>query len=505
MTHPLELIHPRNLKHLSHTLQDLIATQLWAKVILGMLMGFTTGIILSPDYGLVSEATATAIGSWLVLPGNIFLTIIQMIVIPLVLASVIRGIAASGSTEQLKHTGLRLVAYFLFTTTIAISIGILVTLLVQPGSHIDTDAFSLTSSRTDGVEQVIEERAFSVAEIPDALVNILPANPFSAAVEMNMLQIVLFSIVLGLALISIKPEQSKPLLELLGSLQSVVMRVVRWVMTLAPYAVFGFIAQVTMQTGVEALQGIGMYVGTVLFGLLLLLLFYLLIVLVVARMSPWHFLRAVRQAQLLAFSTNSSVAVLPVTLRTVEEELKVRPSTAQFVLPIGATVNMDGTALFHGAATLFLTQVYGIEVGIGMLLVLVATAIGASIGTPATPGVGIVILSVVLAGVGVPVEGVALIVGVDRVLELFRTTTNVTGDMVASLVLDRFTKAKQSYEEEVETQEQIEKVQEETGEDVVTGSFSRPGVFERILHVFDHRTHTKDSPTQDPTSSKDDY
>jgi len=209
----------------------------------------------------------------------------------------------------------------------------------------------------------------------------------------------------------------------------------------------------------------------VLCGLLCLLVFYMVIVFMVGRINPWRFLQAVRQVQLLAFSTNSSVAVLPVSMQTAEEKLQVRPSTAQFVLPIGATVNMDGTALFHGAATLFLTQVYGIEVGFGMLLALVVTAIGASIGTPATPGVGIIILSVVLSGVGVPVEGVALIVGVDRILELFRTATNVTGDIVASVVIDRFVEAPETYEQEIQSQAAIEAVQAEHDEDVVTGSY----------------------------------
>ncbi|MFW6210289.1 MAG: dicarboxylate/amino acid:cation symporter, partial [Patescibacteria group bacterium] len=263
--------------------------------------------------------------------------------------------------------------------------------------------------------------------------------------------------------------QAKPLLEFLGSLQSVVMRIVSWVMRLAPYAVFGFIAQVTMQTGLSALFGIGFYALTILLGLTTLMIFYLVVVFVLGRIRPGRFLRAARELQLLAFSTNSSVAVMPVTMRTAEEKLGVRPSTAQFVVPIGATVNMDGTALFHGAATLFLTQVYGIEVGLGMLITLVATAIGASIGTPATPGVGIIILSVVLSGVGIPIEGIALIIGIDRVLELFRTATNVTGDLVAATVIDRYITGAQTHEEERAIQAQIDAAVAQTGEEVLTG------------------------------------
>ena len=468
MSHPLELIYPRNLKHLASSLDGLVRTHLWARVLLGMVLGLEVGILLGPSLALVSGETANLIAAWLVLPGNIFLTIIQMIVVPLVVASVIRGIAASGSMEQLKSTGVRLLIYFLCTTTIAITIGIAASTLVQPGTYVDNSALTTGDVATGAIEENIEGTSLSFHELPNALVSILPDNPLSAAVEMNMLQVVLFSIIFGLALVSLKPEKSKPLLELLGSLQSVVMRVVSWVMHLAPYAVFGFMAQVAIETGFSALLGIGVYVATILGGLLALICFYLIVVATLGGISPGRFLAAARPVQLLAFSTNSSVAVMPLTMKTAEEKLGVRLSTAQFVAPIGATVNMDGTALFHGAATLFLTQVYGLEVGIGMLVALVATAIGASIGTPATPGVGIVILSVVLTSVGVPLEGVALIIGVDRVLELFRTAVNVTGDLTASVVVDRFVPSTRTYEEEVAAQSQVEKVAERTGEDVVT-------------------------------------
>jgi Na+/H+-dicarboxylate symporter len=473
MSQALGLVHPRNLKHLSHYVTNLLASELWAKVLVGMVLGFAVGFLLSPTAALVSSSTATTIGNWLVLPGNIFLTIIQMIVVPLVVASVIRGIAASGSTEQLRTTGLKLIVYFLCTTTIAITIGVGMSMVLQPGALIDDSAFTLDDQQVaDNIASNVEEETLNLAELPSAVVSILPANPLSAAVEMQMLQIVLFSVIFGLALVSLRPENAKPLLDLLGSLQYVVMKVVNWVMHLAPYAVFGFIAQVTMQTGLDALLGIGFYTLTILAAILTLIVFYVLVVFVLARVSPWRFLSAAREVQLLAFSTNSSVAVMPLTMRTAEEKLNVRPSTAQFVIPIGATVNMDGTALFHGAATLFLTQVYGIEMGIGMLLALVATAIGASIGTPATPGVGIIILSVVLSSVGIPVEGVALIVGIDRVLELFRTATNVTGDLAAATVIDRLIRSGPSYKEELATQSAIEAKQDATGEDVVTGEFA---------------------------------
>lgn len=471
MTQPLALIHPRNLKHLSVHLQELVREQLWLQVVIGMVLGLTVGFYLSPTVGLVSETVADGIANWLALPGTIFLTLIQMIVIPLILASVVRGIAANGSVEQLRSSGLRLVLYFLATTTIAITIGLGITMLIAPGTYTPSDSFEKEVVALETEE--VPATSISLANAPAAFVSVLPNNPVSAAANQEMLQIVIFSIIFGLALVSIPPAKSAPLLELLGSLQSVVMRVVGWVMHLAPYAVFGFMAQLAMQTGLEALVGIGVYVATILAGLTILMGVYCGIAFFIGGISPWRFLAAAREVQLLAFSTNSSVAVMPVTMRTAEEKLNVRPSTAQFVIPIGATVNMDGTALFQGAATLFLTQVYGLEVGLGMLLALVVTAIGASIGTPATPGVGIVILSVVLTGVGVPLEGVALIIGVDRILELFRTAVNVTGDLVASVVIDRFSPHAASHEEEFAYEQKAETMRAKSGDDVITGDIAK--------------------------------
>lgn len=487
MKNPLSAIHPRNIKHLSFYLESLIESYLWAKVLLGMILGISVGILLGPSVGLVNKETAHAIGSWLVLPGNIFLTMIQMIVIPLVVASVIRGIASSSGLDQLKKIGSRLIIYFLCTTVVAVTIGIGLALLIKPGAYIDINAIVSQDSVREA-ENVAKEQASSGQQsLPENVVSIIPENPFSAAVEMDMLGIVIFSLIFGIALISIEPKQSKPLLDLLGSLQSVVMRVIKWVMKLAPFAVFGFMAQVTLQTGLESMVGLGVYIGVVLLGLSLMLLVYMLVVLFVGGVSPWKFLAGVREAQLLAFSTNSSVAVMPVSIKVAEEKFKVRPSIAQFVIPIGATVNMDGTALFHGIATLFLTQAYGMDIAFSAILALVATVIGASIGTPATPGVGMVMLSAVLSSAGIPLAGIALIIGVDRVLELFRTVTNVSGDIVASIVMNKITPNTQSYEEELEEQRAVESVQEKTGEDVLTGEIetkNQHGLLYKLFHPF---------------------
>jgi Na+/H+-dicarboxylate symporter len=216
------------------------------------------------------------------------------------------------------------------------------------------------------------------------------------------------------------------------------MTVVRWAMLLAPIAVFGLMARLTSQIGLEALVSMGFYVGTVLLGLLIMLVLYLVGLLISTGQSPVEFIRATRELLLLAFSTSSSAAVMPLSIKTAEEALQVRPSIAQFVIPLGATINMTGTALYQGVAAMFLAQVYGVDIGLGGMLLVVAMAVGAAIGSPGTPGVGIVILSMVLATVGIPAEGIALIMGVDRILDMSRTSVNVAGDVVAAKLMDRW-------------------------------------------------------------------
>lgn len=446
-SHPLEFLHPRSLKHLNRHLQGLIKGRLWLKILVAMLLGVAVGILLGPSVGLVDENTAEDIGNWIAMPGHIFLGMIQMIVIPLVFASIIRGLASSEDMQQVRLVGSRLVFYFLLTTTVAIAIGLGGALLVQPGQYIDSDLVQ-SLMETPAPAPVEEEIGTpTLGEVPSIVVEILPVNPLGSMIEKEMLQVVLFAIIFGLALVSISPERSEPLLELMGSVQEVSMTIVRWAMLLAPFAVFGLLAKITIQVGIDVLIGMTVYMGTVLGGLLVLLLFYLLIIKFIAGRSPWEFLKCVREVQLLAFSTSSSAAVMPLSMETAEEKLHVRPSISQFLIPLGATINMDGTALYQGVATVFLAQVFGVELSLPVLLLVVVTTVGASIGSPATPGVGIVILAMVLTSAGIPTSGIALIIGVDRILDMSRTSINVTGDLTASLVMDRWVGGKKSIAE----------------------------------------------------------
>ncbi len=465
MTNYLAKIHPRSLAHLSRHLQALIKGKLWVKILIGMGLGLIVGLIISPDTGLFKRETAQIIGSWLAMPGNIFLGLIQMVVMPLVFASVIRGIASGEDVEYLKRIGTRLVGYFIFTTTVAIIIGIGITLLIQPGTFIDADL----APQAEAPEITMEEAPDTIGleGLPDVVVQLLPENPLGAMVERQMLHVVLFAVFIGLALISMPPKQAKPLLELMGSLQEVAMTVVRWAMVIAPLAVFGLLAQITIKVGLDAMLGMAVYVGTVILGLMILLVFYLFLANFIGKTSPRKFMGAAREVQLLAFSTSSSAAVMPLTIKTAIEKLKVRPSTAQFLIPLGTTINMDGTALYQGAATVFLAQVFGIELSIPTLLLIVVTAVGASIGSPATPGVGIVILAMVLQSAGIPTSGIALILGVDRILDMSRTALNVSGDLTASLVLDRWVGGKKSFEQQKLEEDLWEEQRKTTGDEVI--------------------------------------
>ncbi|MBD3289685.1 cation:dicarboxylase symporter family transporter [candidate division KSB1 bacterium] len=461
-------LHPKSLKHLSSHLITLVRGRLWLKVLIGMVLGIGVGLIFGEPVKLVESQTAAIIGDWVALPGQIFLTLIQMIVVPLVFASVIRGLTSSEDLDQLKKLGSRIVIYFLFTTTIAITIGVGVAFLIEPGNYVETSNTQILEEGAETVEVEAEVgKSEEDASVPELIVEILPENPLVSMVEKEMLQVVLFAIILGLALVVMAPEQAKIILELLGAIQEICMTVVRWAMLLAPLAVFGLMARITIKIGVDALLGMVAYVGAVLLGLFVLLVFYMIIITTLGRKNPFTFLKNIRDVQLLAFSTSSSAAVMPLSMETAEEKLNIRPSISQFLIPLGATINMDGTALYQGVATVFLAQVYGVDLGATALLLIIATAVGASIGSPATPGVGIVILATVLRSVGIPATGVALIIGVDRILDMSRTMLNVTGDLTACTVMDRLVGGKRSSEAEKEIEEEIEKQRQETQEDVV--------------------------------------
>lgn len=429
----------RTLKQLSDTLSHLIEGRLWLKVLIAMFAGIVTGILLGPSVGLVAPATGAVIGSWLAFPGQLFLAVIQMIVIPLVFASIIRGLAASENIEQLRRMGFVVAGYFVVTTALAAALGLWIANLIEPGTYLNPELLPDRSAII--AANTASNHAPTLSAIPEKLIGLLPGNPLDSMVKGEMLQVVVFAIMVGVALISMTKKDAQPILDLLGSLQQVCMTIVRWAMLLAPIAVFGLMAKLTSQTGAEALLGMAVYVITVLAGLALLFCGYIALVTTLTSESPRAFISAIREVMLLAFSTSSSAAVMPLSIKTAEDKLHVRQSISQFVIPLGATINMNGTALYQAIAAVFLAQVFQIEIGLGGMVLVVVMAVGASIGSPATPGVGIVILSITLTTIGVPASGIALIMGVDRILDMSRTAINVTGDLVAARLMDSWIKS----------------------------------------------------------------
>lgn len=414
----------------------LIRTHLWAQILVAMVLGIGTGLMLSPTgLALLDEPSARVVAGWLALPGQVFLALIQMIMIPLVMSSIILGISSSGDSTQLRHLGSRLGPYFLATTLLAVGLGATLVSWLQPGTYLDASVVEGVSRSTAAVplpEPTADE------SLPDLIVRLIPTNPLDALMDERMLQVVVLAILLGIALMSISRERAFVIVEFTASVQELAMKVVGWAMLLAPAAVFGLLAKLCVDAGFDALVGLSAYVGTVLLGLIALLVAYLVIVGIVAHRNPLRFLAVIRSVQLLAFSTSSSAAVMPLSMKTAEEELGVRPVISQFVVPLGATINMDGTALYQVVAAMFLLQVYGVDISGGQLGLLLATTIGASIGAPSTPGVGIVVLASVLQSVGMPATGLGLILGVDRILDMARTAVNVTGDLAACTVMERW-------------------------------------------------------------------
>jgi len=433
----------RSLVHLTTKLGVLVRQRLWLQVLIGMFAGIGVGVLLGPTTGLVRPYTAVLVGNWVALPGQLFLLAIQFVVVPLVVASVIRGIAAGEADVNLRRLGAWTVIFFLATTVIAVAIGLTAALVISPGSYIEggvLEAAMAGPEVSDAGSPPSAAQLPAPEQIPQFITSLFPRDPLTTFISGNMLQVVLTAVIIGLALVMTPLEQRKPLLDLLASVQAACMVIVGWVLRFAPIAVFGLLAHITARVGFTALIGTGVYVATVLIGLVLLFLVYLAIVTFLGGYDLRKFLSAIREVALLAFSTSSSAAVMPLSLSTAEQKLSVRASVARFIVPLGTTINMGGTALYQGVATLFLAQVFQVEIGIFGMLLIVVMATGAAIGSPGTPGIGIVILATILNSVGIPPAGIAIILGVDRLLDMCRTSVNVTGDLVACVTIDHLFK-----------------------------------------------------------------
>jgi Na+/H+-dicarboxylate symporter len=397
--------------------------RLTRRIVVGMVSGLALGLLLNlaDAPGTVSDFVVSGA---LHVGGAVFLASLKLLVVPLVLVSLVCGTAALDDVSKLGRVGGKTLGLYLATTAIAITLALGAALIVQPGA-----GFALTTDT-----QFTAREAPSLTQV---LINIFPTNPIRAMAEGNMLQIIVFAVLLGLAM-TLAGEPGARLLAIFNDVNAVIMRLVVLLMSIAPYGVFCLIAKVFAEQGFDAFAPLAKYFGSVL-GVLFAhaLLTYPLLLLLLGRLNPAPFFRKLRDPMMVAFSTASSGATLPVTLRTAEDRLGADNSIASFTVPLGATINMDGTAIMQGVATVFIAQAYGVSLGPSDLLMVVLTATLASIGTAGVPGVGLIMLAMVLRQVNLPVEGIGLIIGIDRLLDMVRTAVNITGDAAITCVVAR--------------------------------------------------------------------
>ncbi|MBD1425779.1 dicarboxylate/amino acid:cation symporter [Sphingobacterium arenae] len=407
-----------------------------------ILIGIIGGILL----GLLCIQFAGGkefIIDWIKPFGTIFINLLKLIAIPLIIVSLIKGVSDLKDTTQLSGLGLRTFGMYILTTVIAVTIGLGLVNLIRPGSFISEETRQEMLLSFGGE---VREKVDKAAEVQDTrgplqpLIDIVPENIFdSMSVNSNMLQIIFFSLLVGIAMISLPFGQVKAFKKVLDAGNAIVLKIVDLMMLFAPYGVFALIAALIAEApSFDVFKALGMYAFTVLLGLLIIVYgVYSIFIYCFGRMNPFRFFKAILPAQLLGFSTSSSAATLPVTMECAEENLHIRKDVLSFVLPIGATINMDGTCLYQGVAAVFIAQVMGHDLSTAEQLSIIVTATLASIGAAAVPGAGILMLVIVLESIGINPAGIALIFAVDRPLDMLRTATNISGDSMVALLMDR--------------------------------------------------------------------
>jgi len=404
--------------------EKLFKMELHTKILLGMVLGALAGWLFRESIVEIKPV------------GTAFIRLIQMIVVPLVLSSLITGTASLGDVNKMKRIGSKTLTYYLFSTAFAITIGLVLANVIQPGDGLNPEVKAeLLQNYSSMADQKVTSAQENRVSPVDTFLNMIPKNPFDALGNARMLQIIFFAIFVGIALTMISREKARPVLAFFEGVDEVMIKIVTIAIELAPYGVFALIADAIGVFGIDILAVLAKYTVTVAIGLIIMLIIYPTIASRFAGVKVSQFLEDIRPAQLIAFSSSSSGATLPVTMEVAEEKVGVSNEISSFVLPLGATVNMDGTALYQGVATVFIAQVYGIPLDISAQLTIVLTATLASIGTAAAPGVGMIMLVMVLQQVGIPLEGIALILAVDRLLDMIRTTVNVTSDVTAATLI----------------------------------------------------------------------
>jgi Na+/H+-dicarboxylate symporter len=386
--------------------------KLHTQILIAIVLGIAVGLLLGEKAVHVKIA------------GDMFIRLLKAIIIPLILASMVAGIVSLGDVRKLGRIGLRTFGYYVATTTLAVSVGLVLVNLMRPGIGVDM-----------GAEKTFDLAGREVPSVVSIVMDIVPANLFHAMANDKVLSVIFFSLLLGVAISSVG-EKGRPLVNLFEAFNTVMMKITDWIMRLAPFGVFALMAHTIGTMGLSVIRPLLVYMATVTIGLIIHACVTLPILLsIFGKYSPLKFVRDVFSAVATAFSTASSAATLPITMDCLQENTGVSNKVTSFVLPLGATVNMDGTALYEAVAAMFIAQAYGIDLGIGQQLVIVLTATLASIGAAAIPGAGLVTMVIVLKAVNLPLEGIGMILAVDRILDMLRTGVNVWGDACGAVVV----------------------------------------------------------------------
>lgn len=420
-------------KTFAQNILHLAKTNLTFRIFIGMILGIVIGALIQSSYDETKDYVISLLGISFSLKGflvegvfeaggKIFINSLRMLVVPLVFVSLVCGVSSLSDPSKLGRLGGKSLFLYILTTCIAVSFAIIAALLVKPGVGFD---------RPDTLDYVAKE----APSLVDVFVNMFSSNPVNSLAEGNMLQIIIFSILFGIA-ITKAGEHGKKIQAAFESLNEVIMKIVLIVMNLAPYGVFFLMAKLASTIELEKFYNIAYYFGLV-FVLLILhaLITFPTLLILFARLNPLTLFMKMRDTAIFAFSSSSSSATLPITMATARNRLGVNKSVASFTIPLGATINMDGTAIMQGVATVFIAQAWGIDLSTSQLLMVVLTATLASIGTAGVPGVGLIMLAMVLQQVNLPVEGIALIIGIDRLLDMTRTVVNVTGDCTVACIV----------------------------------------------------------------------
>jgi len=406
------------------------------KILIGMVLGVLFGVLLS-----FIEGGDTFIGNYIKPFGTIFINLLKLIAVPLILASLIKGVSDLKDISKLSQMGGRTIVTYLITTLTAVTIGLILVNVIQPGKSISVDTRQELVEAYSSDTKAKQEAAAKQQEAGplQALIDVVPSNIFHAASNnRNMLQVIFFALFFGIGMILLPGKKVKPVKKFFDSFNDIILKLIDLIMLAAPYGVFALLAALVVEApSLELFQALALYAITLLLGLAIMILVYMLIVRLFTKKKISFFMKGIAPAQLLAFSTSSSAATLPVTMECVEENLGVDKEVASFVLPIGATINMDGTSVYQGVAAVFIAQAFGLDLSLSAQLGIVFTATLASIGTAAVPSAGIVMLVIVLAQAGIPEAGLALIFAIDRPLDMCRTIVNVTGDAAVSMIVGK--------------------------------------------------------------------